>query len=647
MRRFLARVALTSTFANERMKDVASFWQDILLEIPEEANPEESMFRLTFGSFFVSCETILDCYDMLEKAYYNAMGGLEGYAGTLVTPYYDDETFDLMRMVYNNYYGVESYQQVITEMTDALPLLRERDAVDVIRRQHYLFAIDDGCGFSTLISSLGDYLRRMKVYTEEGEKVRCYYDEQVIGKESEDGYMSADELYEKLRDIDSAENPYTIIGLDISFYLEGNRFPELRKLLHRLERFQEKFVFAFRVPFLEKKAFDEIKNLFMDIMNIKIIQIPPHSDAVLMEHFWNILKNKEFQPTESMIDTVLDRIHEEKMDGRFYGFRTIEKIADEVMFLKAMHFAQQVSNNEEADHDRISAEHLKGLVDRRRERLTGYAELEEMIGMESITQKIREIIAQVKIAMENDNLDRPCIHMRFTGAPGTGKTTVARIIGEIMREEGILRKGGFFEYSGRDLVAEYVGQTAVKTAGICRDSYGSVLFIDEAYSLYEGGPRNNDFGKEALTTLISEMENHRDDMLVIMAGYTDEMDTLMKGNSGLRSRMPRVLHFPSYDKDQLFQIFMLMVKKHFKYEPELEKEAKRFFMDLSQEYIDSKEFANARFVRNLYERTWSKAALRQSLDRAREIVLSKEDFLAASGENEFSEKIDQKRVLGF
>ena len=175
-----------------------------------------------------------------------------------------------------------------------------------------------------------------------------------------------------------------------------------------------------------------------------------------------------------------------------------------------------------------------------------------------------------------------------------------------------------------------------------------MLFIDEAYALYsDGGPGNNDYGREAITTLVAEMENHRDDMLVVMAGYTDDMDNLMKMNEGLRSRMPIMLHFENYTREQLFEIFMLMVKKHFTYTEDLEAEAKLYFMALTDEYMEAREFSNARFVRNLYERTWSKAALRASLEGRSDFILKKEDFTAASLDREFSEKIGDRKKIGF
>ena len=710
MNTYIARISLNYSFAHSRMEKLGSFWSDVVNAIPDENNAELIIYRFTFASFALDASTKEECRDIIYNAWDEVFPHENGICDILVSSYVretddddsempgsgddnsdrsdinDDNTdnsnnnddssnntansgddqsisFDdqrstkksedpritvskLTRAIYDNMYGIEDYQRLITELNETIPVLREKNALSVLFSQNYLVSIDGGCGFTVLINSLGNYLHLMRVFPEPEYDNRYYYIELKLGKETEDGFTSADSVLETLEN-DVNEPSYNIIGLDISYYLESKNNVELRRFISRLEPFQKKYIFVFRIPFLEKKAHDNIYNMLSDMMLLRPIDIPPHNDCVIMESIWDHINENSFFMSTDAMDIIYDKIHQEKMDGRFYGFKTAEKISHEIILKKLANDSAKAAAGLEIDDYNIKPDDLEGLLSREKLKATGYSALEELIGMENITARIKEIISQVKISMQNEKLDRPCIHMRFTGAPGTGKTTVARIIGQIMREEGILRKGSFFEYTARDLIAEYVGQTAVKTASICRDSYGSVLFVDEAYALYEGDHRTNDYGKEAITTLISEMENHRDDMLVIMAGYTDDMETLMKANPGLRSRMPHMIHFPNYSREQLADIFMMMVRKSFEYMPELENEARQYFSGLSDEYLGSKEFANARFVRNLYERTWSKAALRISLEGNSKIILTKEDFIAACGEKEFSEKLETKKKLGF
>lgn len=218
----------------------------------------------------------------------------------------------------------------------------------------------------------------------------------------------------------------------------------------------------------------------------------------------------------------------------------------------------------------------------------------------------------------------------------------------MLKEKGVLRIGSFHECSGRDLCGRYIGETAPKTASICRDAYGSVLFIDEAYSLYRGDSDSRDYGREAIDTLIAEMENHRDDFVVIMAGYTDEMETLMRGNLGLASRMPYSIEFPNYTGEQLYEIFVSMVKSRFKYDAKLFDVAHEFFTKLPDAITKAKEFPNARYVRNLFERTWAKSAMRCQLGGKTEIMLTADDFTLASADKEFAINIPKnKSKIGF
>ena len=196
--------------------------------------------------------------------------------------------------------------------------------------------------------------------------------------------------------------------------------------------------------------------------------------------------------------------------------------------------------------------------------------------------------------MKNSTLS---YHLVFTGNPGTGKTTIARIIASIYKDLKILKKGHLVETDRSGLVAEYLGQTAAKTNAVIDTALDGVLFIDEAYSLTD---ENDSYGKEAVATLLKRMEDDRDRLVVILAGYTENMTHFIMTNPGLESRFNKYIEFTDYNAEELFQIFMRLAHK---YDYLVDEEAQHIIKDLINIEIESKDkqFGNARFVRNLFE----------------------------------------------
>lgn len=238
-------------------------------------------------------------------------------------------------------------------------------------------------------------------------------------------------------------------------------------------------------------------------------------------------------------------------------------------------------------------------------------EFDRLIGLQHIKDIAFELYAMIQMnrRREQAGLARPnqVYHMLFKGNPGTGKTTVARIMAKMFQQLGILSKGHLIEAERADLVGEYIGHTAQKTRDLLKKSMGGVLFIDEAYSLARGGEK--DFGKEAVDTLVKAMEDHKNQFVLILAGYSDEMDSLIQTNSGLPSRFPIHIDFPDYHVDQLLQIAETMAKEQ-DYVLMPQTLALLKDMILEEKVMSPHLFSNARFVRNLMEKAMRNQAVR-------------------------------------
>ncbi|MEH6988456.1 AAA family ATPase [Cytobacillus firmus] len=351
------------------------------------------------------------------------------------------------------------------------------------------------------------------------------------------------------------------------------------------------------------------------------IALPDYSNGELLQIAEKLSADNDYVLTEGANQELGKRIEKERVDDTFGNARTVRNIVLDAIFKKG---SQAKSNENIMSYTLLEKEDFES--EEEEKLMNPREQLDRLIGLETVKKEVQNLVSFVKMQQLRRERGLPVVpiqlHSVFTGNPGTGKTTVAKIYAELLKECGFLKRGHLIVASRADFVAGYVGQTAIKTKKKIREALGGVLFIDEAYSLLS--QTSGDFGKEVIDTLVDEMTKHNENLVVVLAGYPNEMEKLMSSNPGLKSRFKKFFHFKDYSTAELLEIIISYAGK---YEYTLTEEAKDY---LNHTLSKIEVNGNGRFAANLADEAIQAQAMRIVSALAEDIeqvsILEKPDF---------------------
>lgn len=574
--------------------------------------------------------------------------------------------------------GSDSLIHLCERLGKLAPVLETEEFVDVLEDRAFLFSAEQDIGINARISMFFDFMRDADLLPSEygGCEIQL-----ACGRSVGLPVSMAKQFI--------AQTEASMFCIDISSWVGQIDDPEFRDFLLFLYGQKDMYRYVFRIPYVEKKVLNQVADVIGDIFTVEVVTLPPLNQTLLEETAVSQLRNYGYSISPEALALFRKRIGEEKSDGRFYGMNTISKVVKEMVLKKLENTLRDSDGtksaagkvgkkaadpgskkttekkNGEIQLQEITVSDLEGFIsNRHHDHTSPEDELSDMIG-------VKEVREQLDMLIEEMAAEGKPKCLRFVGNPGTGRTVIARILGEILREKGILKKGDILEHSMKDLMGTVPGETVPKTLGICRDARDSILFIDEPYpEIKEILPDQDeagkdyddyeapedyklkpdyDFHKEALEALISEMQAN-ENILIILSLTREELEKVRKDAPDIDKFMPGEIEFKDFSRKELGEIFLRMARRNkFHLEEELKQEIMNYFDKLPENVTKSGKFTNARYVRNLFDRTCSKTLLREELDQNEGKKITMQDFRLAAAESAelLNKKEPRKYPLGF